>query len=231
MANRIIDDETALTIFEALQETSTRNFSGYDRMRELPRHKINGELMFYLDELIDFAERELKTDPSEALGQVVDQGITAWFASLDTASQRKLGFRLKSEVPPPKAEPANGDESAESLLAENRRLTEALEAAAAEKVKLKREIAHLEQVNEEIADQQPASLSQPQGGPQPQGQPNAASGYMMDGQSGYMALTAHSLSGNAAPAGEQKKSAAQKKNKRRRKKKSGTAGASQGRPK
>ena len=235
MAYRIIDDETALTIFEAIQETSTRSFARYNCLRQLPKHKISGELMFYLDELIEFAERELEQEPSESLGQVVDLGLTAWLAGLNPAFQRKLGFSLNEREAPSVSTPAESSEknaaaegetdtsdlksvlklltqkkkAVEELTAANKQLQDTVEALAAEKVALKREIAHLEQVNEELSDQSP------------QVQTQAMQGYLADTgpQSGYMALTTHSLTVTATNAADKNQASSSKKNKRRRKKK------------
>ena len=59
MAYKIIDDETALVIYEAVQENATRSFGQYNRLRQLPRTKINGEIAFYLDALLDFSTKVL----------------------------------------------------------------------------------------------------------------------------------------------------------------------------
>ena len=217
MAYRIIDDETALTIFEAIQETSTRSFARYNCLRQLPKHKINGELMFYLDELLDFAERELEQAPAETLGQVVDLGLTAWSAGLDPALQKKLGFSLEkietSSAAPVSPSTPTENADVEVIIAENKRLQDTVETLAAEKVALKREIAHLEQVNEELSDQAP------------QVQTQAVQGYLADNgsQSGYMALTTHSLAVPAANNADKGQSSSAKKNKRRRRKKNAGA--------
>ncbi len=240
MAYKIIDDETALTIFEAIQESTTRSFGRYNCQRQLPKHKISGELLFYLDELLDFAERELQQSPEETLGQVIDQGLTAWFANLDSSLQRKLGFSLKAgsasaslflaqAAPPPTDGPVASSTTPsdikealkllteknkvlQELTDENRRLSEAVEALAAEKVALKREIAHLEQVHEELNEQ--SSHAQP-----------GLSQYLSDSsmQSGYMALTTHSLATPAATSQDTGGSGASKKNKRKRKRKGGAS--------
>lgn len=217
MAYKIIDDETALTIFEAIQENSTRSFTRYNCLRQLPKHKINGELLFYLDELLDFAQKELKQDPSETLEQVVDFGLTAWFGNLAPEFQRKAGFSIKStDADQAAADDEHPSESKEmlklltkknkaiaSLEEENQRLQDSIETSAAEKIMLKREIAHLEQVNEELAEQSPQMP-----------------GYLCDSgvQSGYMALTTHSLSTPQAAGKDPAQPATPKKKKRRKKK-------------
>ena len=237
MAYKIIDDETALTIFEAIQETATRSFARYNCLRQLPKHKISGELMFYLDELLEFAQKELGQDPSESLGQVIDFGLTAWLANLDPLFQRKLGFSLdkaddagmsSSSADDTQEDDVKASDGAEVLklltlkkrdievlTTENRRLQETVEALAAEKVALKREIAHLEQVNEELGDQAPQAQPVQGQGYQP------TQGYLSDNgaQSGYMALTTHSLTISAPTTSETGQSSGAKKNRRRRKKK------------
>jgi hypothetical protein len=228
MATKIIDDETALTIFEAIQENATRSFARYNCLRQLPRHKVNGEFLFYLEELLDFAERELKQEPSETLGQVVDMGLTSWFGNLAPEYQRKAGFSLRAGAAGQQDEreasdktPTDNKEALKLLTQKNKRILEleeeveklkdAVEASAVEKLSLKREIAHLEQVNEEMAEQAPAH-------------PVAKQGYMSDPglHSGYMALTTHALT---APQTQSKESGGQaassKKGRKRRRKKGG----------
>ena len=96
---------------------------------------------------------------------------------------------------------------------ENQRLKDNIEALAAEKVALKREIAHLEQVNEELGENSPGLQPMP--------------GYLNDSggaQSGYTALTSHSLavSQPVSVSGELNQPAAPKKSKKRRRKKGGS---------
>ena len=239
MAYRIIDDETALTIFEAIQENTTRSFGRYNCQRQLPKHKINGELIFYLDELLEFASNELSQSPEETLGQVVDLGLTAWFAGLAPEFQRKLGFSLKAaeslaiangadDAASPSSE-ASSDESAptdlvealkliqkknqtmEELATENQRLRQNVEDLAAEKVALKRDLLHLEQVNEELAENSPQTQAH-------------QAGYLADAsQSGYMALTTHSLTVPSNASKDTNTNASSKKNKRKRKRKGGSS--------
>lgn len=100
MVYKVIDDETALLIYEAVQASSNRSFGQYNRMRQLPRTKINGEIIFYLDALMDFATKSLGREPSETLQEVVDAGVISFFANLDPSLQEKFGFSL-----------ANGEET------------------------------------------------------------------------------------------------------------------------
>jgi regulator of replication initiation timing len=235
MATKIIDDETALTIFEAIQENATRSFARYNCLRQLPRHKVNGEFLFYLEELLDFAERELKQEPSETLGQVVDMGLTSWFGSLAPQYQRKAGFSLRSSEAVQKGDasdtkdaddasdktPTDTKEALKLLTQKNKRILEleqeveklrdAVEASAVEKLALKREIAHLEQVNEELAEQAP---------PHPVAQQQ---GYMTDPglHSGYMALTTHTLTAPQTQSKDSGQASSSKKSRKRRRKKGG----------
>ena len=94
MVYKVIDDETALLIYEAVQESSDRSFEQYNRMRQLPRTKINGEIIFYLDALMDFATKTLGREPSETLQEVVDAGVVSFFSNLDPSLQAKVGFSL-----------------------------------------------------------------------------------------------------------------------------------------
>lgn len=240
MAYKIIDDETALTIFEAIQENATRSFARYNCLRQLPKHKVSGELVFYLDELLDFAERELQQDPAETLGQVLDFGLTAWFGNLAPALQRKAGFSLKgiseSSTPDTLDTPSTTSEAnvptevkealklltqknkiVTELTAENARLKENIETLAAEKIRLKRELTHLEQLAEEFGDQS-TGKSMPGYSTDPSSQ-----------QSGYMALTTHSLTmPNSNSSDNSAASSGAKKSKKRRKRKGGPNPPAQG---
>ncbi len=230
MATKIIDDDTALTIFEAIRENATRSFARYNCLRQLPKHKVNGELLFYLEELLDFAERELEQEPTETLGQVLDFGLTAWFGNLMPEFQRKAGFSVRITESLQKDEntgaisdkaPADTKEALKLLTQKNKRILDleheveelktAMEATAVEKLALKREIAHLEQINEELAEQAPPP-------------PAMQQGFLTDpsAQSQYTVLTTHTLASPPTLPKDTGQSAASKKNRKRRRKKSGS---------
>jgi hypothetical protein len=78
-----------------------------------------------------------------------------------------------------------------------------------EKLALKREISHLEQINEELAEQAPPPPGVQQGFPDP------------TNQSQYTALTTHSLVAPSAPAKESAQSSSSKSKRKRRRKKGG----------
>ena len=174
MAYKLIDDETALQIYEAVQQNTHRSFGHYNRLRQLPRTKISGEILFYLDVLLDFSSQALGRDEMETLQEVVDAGIVSWFANLDPALQKKAGFTLENKdetalsVSGAAKEPVRRktDDTAESLsqntnaleiaLAgfreENERLSKEIEVLKEEKVLLRREMDHLEKINEEMME-------------------------------------------------------------------------------
>ncbi len=90
MTIRIIDDHTAQEIYETIAKQTKRSFSHYGRPRALPKQKIPGELAFFLDNLLEFAATELEQESEEALAEVIDRGITAWYASLAPEMQKNL---------------------------------------------------------------------------------------------------------------------------------------------
>ncbi len=231
MVTKIIDDKVALRIFNAIKEKAARSFSKYNCLRRLPTHKIKGEYLFYLDELTDFAEKELNWNPSEVLEQVVNQGLIACYSNLEPDLQQKAGFSLKAfsektcdaDLLDDKDKKIHSTKETLKLLAEkntkiaqleqeNARLKENVESFAVEKIALKREIAHLEEINEEFYEQAPANL---------------VSGYNLnDGVfSGYTALTTHSLNSNvvnakaqiSASSSDSTQSSANSKNRKHRK--------------
>ncbi len=147
MVYRVIDDDTALEIYDAIQKRSDRDFSSYQRVQQLPKLKITGEVVFYLDELIDFAERELGQDPAEALAAVIDAGVVSWFGGLDDAHRQKLGLRLASVAPVDSVVPA--------AAAPDGALADEIAALKAEQQELRREITRLQIENEELLERVP----------------------------------------------------------------------------
>jgi hypothetical protein len=175
MAYKLIDDETALQIYEAVQENTHRSFGHYNRLRQLPRTKISGEIVFYLDVLLDFAAKVLGTDEAETLQEVIDAGVVSWFGNLDPELQKKAGFSLDGNRGEEGADAGTNKDAASSeedeevieslsrkadaleiavagFKNENEQLKNKIECLTSEKMKLKREVSHLEQINEELME-------------------------------------------------------------------------------
>ena len=173
MTYKVIDDDTALSIYEAIQETSERSFGQYNRMRQLPRTKISGEIVFYLDALLDFSTKVLGRDSTETLQEVIDSGVISWFSNLDPELQKKVGFVLADDDAKALSMPEDDDMDAQEnmdtidalsekvktletaldgIRNENDRLAKELETVEIEKLHLKREVSNLEQINEELME-------------------------------------------------------------------------------
>ena len=182
MTYKVIDDETALQIYEAVQENTELSFGAYNRLRQLPRTKISGEIVFFLDSLLDFALRVLGRDEATTLQEVIDAGIVSWFGNLSEDQQRKIGIKLaehtakkgRTSTAQPKAAADSAatltkkiealEVAVEGYRGENERLTKAMDALEVEKSNLRREIAHLEKINEEMMESHLAhetAVSQP----------------------------------------------------------------------
>jgi hypothetical protein len=218
MAYRVVDDDTALAIYETIQKRASRDFARYDRIRQLPRHKISGELVFYLDELLDFGKRELKRDPSESLAEVIDAGIVSWFGNLAPDIREKLDLHI-ADKPAGEVTALNEDGSKMELLEEKNR------ALSAEVSRLKEEIAALKRENVKL---QIANEELLEGGDVAKGnaafQDSSRIAYLGGDpiDSGYTELTSHLLTASGRTdtsiATQNKKSRSKSKKNRRRKK-------------
>jgi hypothetical protein len=89
MTVRVFDEDTCQEIYESLLKRSRRSFEKYNRLRTLPRSKIPGELAFFLDNLLEHAA-EFGIAPEEALAEVIDYGIIAWYTGLDKKARKRL---------------------------------------------------------------------------------------------------------------------------------------------
>jgi regulator of replication initiation timing len=227
MAYKVIDDDTALLIYEAVQENTPRSFGHYNRLRQLPRTKISGEIVFYLDALLDFSTRYLGRDETETLQEVIDAGVVSWFGNLDPELQKKAGFTLSEnsgDALSMASEDADMDreETEDTIEAlskkvealelavtgfrnENERLSKEIESLEVDKTNLRREISHLEQINEELMEKTLAEETSTVKGP----------AFLSESTAGsvYTEMTTHLLT----PVQGDKTSASKKKNVKKKK--------------
>ncbi|MCP4605182.1 MAG: hypothetical protein GY847_32475 [Proteobacteria bacterium] len=116
-------DSVSQTLYETLAEKTRRDFDGYETPRLLPNEKIPGELAFFLDDLLDLASNELKQEKPDALAEVIDLGITAWYKRLDSETRARLGLPFivveRSELQELRAKLADAGQREEAISAKS----------------------------------------------------------------------------------------------------------------
>ncbi len=191
--------ETESHLYEVLLEKTTRSFDRYEAPKRPPNVKISGELSFFLDDLLAFAEKELGQDKGNTLEEVIDLGIIGWYQNLDPVLRDRLGLPKTK----PRQSDANVKKLRQSLETEEKRVEAAHSEANSQKAKFEaeitkllqkqdeanRQIETLKQLLDEMETQQP-TFAQPS--------KNSISGYPGGEDSGYTPLTIHGLkqSGN-----------------------------------
>jgi hypothetical protein len=201
MARKSKSVDKAQAFYDVLAAASGRDFEEYDRPRPWPVKTIPGELAFFLDDLIEHAKALKSQKPAEAVAEVIDLGIMAWYGKLPGTKRRRLGL----------PDPA-GDDRAAALAAEiealHKREARTKESFEAERSSLLKQIdilfartLELSADNNELAascgSRPPGSVpdlagdSAPTDTPADESQPCFPE--PQDSTSGYIALTAHAL--------------------------------------
>lgn len=211
MVYRVIDDDTALSIYDAVQKYSSRELKSNSKLEPLPKHKIAGEVAYYLNELLAFAETEMAQTPAETLAEVIDAGTMSWFGALDPALQSKLGIHLT---------PAGGtndvregddenDDAVARLTEENRILAAELAELKETESSLRRDVSRLEIEKDELIERLPSDDA---------ARISLQPAYLgnEDFQSSYTEMTSHVLSGGNGQSKSAKQPKKSKQSRRRR---------------
>jgi hypothetical protein len=222
---RLLTDNMVQDIYEVLTEKSQRSLEKYHRPKALPKYKVEGELVLFLDDLLEFASSELQIDPEIALSELVDLGIVYWYMSLDKDLRESLGLpkiiaddenNTQDKTPQAEENPINKKDTAK-LTAEVKKLKAELEkekeqhAAGMEKLlsekeeaqsevfQLKQKLRELNQILDQSESDQLQTISQNH---------DALSG------NSYTPMTAHAFNGDAPKTN--KKPPKNKRNKKKR---------------
>ncbi len=78
-------------LYEALAEKTARDFAQYHQPRPIPL-EVPGKLALHLDDLFDLAENENGQKKADALADVIELGIAAWYGRLDSEHLTRLGL-------------------------------------------------------------------------------------------------------------------------------------------
>lgn len=222
---RLLTDNMVQDIYEVLTEKSQRSLEKYHRPKALPKYKIEGELVLFLDDLLEFASSELQIEPELALSELVDLGIVYWYMSLDKELRESLGLpsivaddengnqdnttknagnpTSKKDAAKPTAEVNKLTLELEKERAQHAALMEKLisekEEAQTEIFQLKQKLAELNQILDQSESEQLQTIGQNH---------DALSG------TSYTPMTAHAFNGDASKTS--KKSPKNKRNKKKR---------------
>ncbi len=178
-----LNPEMTQLLYEVLTNSSARDYSGYEHSRPLSvRHKVDGDIVFFVEDLLDKAESRLSQERAEVLADVVDRGIVSWCLALEPSERTRLGleglfeldemdcFGEDSGVPGEKKQPlATGEElqekrqqqlqAIENLERIRKRLVRQLDEERAKTVRLEKDIAEMkDKVARAEDDAQPADL-------------------------------------------------------------------------
>jgi len=82
----------AQALYDALALRSRRDFGAYETPRPWPVREVPGELAFFLDDLIQHAGILDGRKPDDAVAEVIDLGIVAWYGKLSRKARAKLGL-------------------------------------------------------------------------------------------------------------------------------------------
>lgn len=94
-----LNPEMTQQLYEVLSNSSVRDYSGYECFRPLSmKAKVDGDIVYFLEDLIDRAHRQLELDPAEVLADVVDRGIVSWCLALEPPERARLGLDALAEV-------------------------------------------------------------------------------------------------------------------------------------
>ncbi len=133
---RKLDPEATQELYDALTERSSRSFDGYESHRSISHLEIPGDLAFFVDDLVEMANKKMKQPSQETLAEILDRGIVSWYTSLSAEECRKLGLP-ESLIPSPLERADGQEESAapnqleQEVLEHKKKLTE-LEAVIAQ---------------------------------------------------------------------------------------------------
>ncbi len=197
---------------------------GESRPRPLPNLPIPGDIVYFLDDLLEFAARELGRDPKEVMADVVSRGLASFVASIPEGEQKRLGldatrFSSVSMSPGEATCPPGPRAAGDDALANLEKLKSRIESQLQEERKKSRQLA-------ETIRELKLELEEHEGELQPQSLSNGAH------ESTYTELTHHAFSEKKPFQPEQKtkhtQAPAKKSNKRKRHKGSppwGKAGA------
>ncbi|MCP4674969.1 MAG: hypothetical protein GY854_05580 [Deltaproteobacteria bacterium] len=87
-------------LYKALFENSERDSVKYQKSRAMPL-EIPGKLALHLDDLLDLAEKENGQKNEDALSDVIELGIAAWYGRLDSEDLTRLGLPTLDLDPDP----------------------------------------------------------------------------------------------------------------------------------
>ncbi|MCP4602686.1 MAG: hypothetical protein GY847_19585 [Proteobacteria bacterium] len=87
-------------LYKALIENSDRDSVQYQKSRAIPL-EIPGKLALHLDDLLDLAEKENGQKNADALADVIELGIVAWYGRLDSEELTRLGLPTLDLDPDP----------------------------------------------------------------------------------------------------------------------------------
>ena len=87
-------------LYKALNEKTERDSAQYEKSRAIP-HEIPGKLALHLDDLCDLAEKECSLKKADALKDVIELGIAAWYGRLASEDLTRLGLPTLDLDPDP----------------------------------------------------------------------------------------------------------------------------------
>lgn len=145
--------------------------NGDTRPRPLPNLSIPGDLVYFLDDLLEVAVRELGRDPEEVVAEVVSRGLASFIASIPEPDRERLGLdatRFQAEATseqraacsPSNNTAAESDGALVKLQNAKLRLENDLKEERKKSLRLEQDIRQLKlELEEHEVELQPQSLS------------------------------------------------------------------------